>query len=69
MAMAAFFRYMGRFFLALAFLALISAWMLQLSGTTLLGVTQEHLFNDAIVLALLGIGLLIDALTQSKSWQ
>lgn len=67
--MASFFVYIGRFFLALAFLALISAWMLQLTGGTLLGMTQEHLFNDSVALALLGIGLLIDALNQSKGWQ
>lgn len=53
--------YLGRVFLALAFLALLGAWLTQLTGQTLFGMTQQHLFNDTIALALLGIGLFIDA--------
>jgi hypothetical protein len=53
--------YLGRVFLALAFFALLGAWLTQLTGRPLFGLTQQHLFYDAIVLALLGIGLFIDA--------
>lgn len=49
-----FFVYLGRLFFALAFLALLGAWLTQLTGRTLMGMGQQHLFNDAIVLALLG---------------
>lgn len=46
--------YLGRIFFALAFLAL-------------LGMSQQHLFNDAIVLALFGIGMFLDALWHSRN--
>lgn len=51
----------GRIFLTLALLSLIGAWLNQLSGFSLLGMTQQHMFNDSIALSLLGIGMLIDA--------
>lgn len=44
-----------------AFLALLGAWIAQVKGGTLMGLTQEHLFNDAIALALLGIAMFVDA--------
>ena len=53
-----FFVYLGRVFFALAFLALLGAWFTQLTGGTLLGMTQQHLFKDATVLSLFGIGIL-----------
>lgn len=46
----------GRLLLLLALLALFGAWITQLTGAALLGMTQQHLFNDAMALALLGIG-------------
>ena len=49
--------YLGRMFFALAFLALLGAWFSQPTGGTVLGMTQQHLFNDAIVLPLFGIGM------------
>ena len=52
---------LGRVLLSLAFLALLGAWWTQISNGTLAGMSQQHLFNDAIVLALLGIGSLIDS--------
>lgn len=51
----------GRALLMLAALALLGAWLSELRGGEVLGLSQEHLFNDATVLALLGIGGLIDA--------
>lgn len=59
--------YLGRVFFALAFLALLGAWITQVTGTTLLGMTQQHLFNDAIVLSLFGIGMFLDAVWHSKN--
>lgn len=58
--------YLGQFWMVLAFLALVGAWITQLSGQPLLGMSQQHLFNDAIVLALLGIGSLLDSLCHTK---
>lgn len=51
----------GRMFLVLSFLALLGAWLSQIQGGPVLGLSQEHLFNDAIVLALLGIAAMVDA--------
>jgi hypothetical protein len=50
----------GRLLLVLGFLSLIGAWFTQLSGQLLFGMSQSHLFSDATVLSLLGIGALID---------
>ena len=61
------FVYLGRFLLVLASLALLGAWLTQSSGVTFLGFTQAHLYNDAIVLSLLGIGMFLDALWHSRS--
>lgn len=62
-----FFVYLGRLFFALAFLALLGAWLTQLTSGTILGMSQQHLFNDAIALSLLGIGMMIDALWHSRN--
>ena len=56
----------GRLLLLLALLALFGAWITQLTGATLLGMTQQHLFNDAMALALLGIGMFLDALWHER---
>ena len=58
---------LGRIFFALAFLALMGAWFTQLTGGTLLGMNQQHLFNDAIVLSLFGVGMFLDALWHSRN--
>ena len=58
---------LGRFFGALAFLALIGAWITQLTSRPLFGMSQQHLFNDAIVLALFSISGLPDGLVHSKN--
>ena len=59
--------YIGRALLTLALLALLGAWLTQLTGAPLLGMSQQHLFNDAMTLALLGIGMFLDALWHGRS--
>ncbi len=61
--------YLGRVFGVLAFLALVGAWITELTGGELFGLSQQHLFNDAIVLALFSIGMLLDGLLHSKNLQ
>jgi hypothetical protein len=58
--------YTGGVLLTLAFLALPGAWVTRLTGGTLFGLGQQHLFNDATVLALLGIGMFLDALWHAR---
>lgn len=58
---------LGRFFGLLALLALAGAWITQVSGRTLLGMSQQHLFNDAVVLALFCIAGLLDGLVHAKN--
>lgn len=56
----------GRTLFTLAVLALLGAWITQLKGTPLFGMSQQHLFNDSMVLALLGIGMFLDALWHAR---
>lgn len=58
--------YIGRVFFTLALLALIGAWITQLNDGRLFGMSQQHLFNDAMVLALLGIGSFLDAFWHAR---
>lgn len=62
-----FFVNLGRVFLVLAILALLGAWVTQLTGRALLGMSQQHLFSEAIVLALLGIGMFLDAFWHARN--
>ena len=64
---ARFFILVSRLSGVLAFLALLGAWLTQLTGGTLLGMSQQHLFNDAIVLALFSIASLLDGLVHAKN--
>ena len=57
---------LGRLLLVLGFLSLLGAWLTQLTGQSLWGLSQTHLFSDAIVLSLLGIGALVDAKLHSQ---
>jgi len=59
--------YLGRVFFTLALLALLGAWVTQLTGLPLFGLSQQHLFNDATVLALLGIGGFLDGLWHARN--
>ena len=61
-----FFISFGRLALTLSFLSLLGAWYASVSGDTLFGRTETHAFNDAIVLALLGIGFLLDGMIHNK---
>ena len=56
----------GRLFGVLALLALLGAWMTQITGRPFLGMTQEHLFSDATVLALFCIAGLLDGIIHAK---
>lgn len=62
-----FFVYPGRIFFALAFLALLGAWLTQAAGGAIFGFSRQHLFNDAIVLSLFGIGMFLDALRHARN--
>lgn len=57
---------LGRLALTVSFLSLLGAWFTQVSGSLLFGMSQQHLFNDAIVLALIGIAGLIDGVIHNK---
>lgn len=52
--------YLARGLFFLAFLALSGAWLTELTGGSLFGLSQQHLFYDAIVLSLFGIGMYLD---------
>lgn len=60
------FAYAGRLLLTLALLTLLGAWMTQLTDGSFLGLSQQHLYNDAMALALLGIGSLLDSICHAK---
>ena len=66
MKKSAFFVNIGRLALTVSFLSLLSAWWTQLSGGLFLGMNQQHLFSDATVLALIGIGSLVDGIIHQK---
>jgi len=59
----------GRAWGWLALAALIGAWTTQLRQQPLFGMSQQHLFNDAIVMALLCIASLLDSLVHSKGYR
>ncbi|MDQ8757380.1 hypothetical protein RCO27_14210 [Sphingosinicella sp. LHD-64] len=56
----------GRVLLVLAFLALLGAWLADATDGAVAGLSQPHLFNDAIVLALLGIASMLDAFWHAR---
>lgn len=62
-----FFIALGRFLLVLSFLALGSAWLTEIRGGPVFGLTQQHLFLDAIALGVLGIGCLVDSMLHAKN--
>lgn len=59
---------LGRGALALGFLAMLAAWISAMTPTgAWLGFTTAHWFADATVMALLGIGGLVDALVHART--
>lgn len=66
MSGATFFTRLGRIAILLATAALIAAWAAQFAGGELLGLSQQHFFSDATVLALLGIAFLLDAVIHRR---
>lgn len=56
----------GRAWGVLALLALLGAWTTQLTGGNILGMGQQHFFNDATVFALLCIAGLLDGFVHAK---
>jgi hypothetical protein len=57
----------GRLFALLALIAFVLTWVSEFTGGNVLGRTEAHLFNDAIVLALLSIVCLLDGYLHSKN--
>lgn len=53
--------WIGRIFGIWGGLALVGAWIAGENGT-MLGFSQQHLYNDAIVLTLIGISALVCAI-------
>lgn len=51
----------------LAFLALIGAWLATMRGGPVLGMSEQHLFNDAIVLSLFAIAGLLDGIVHRQA--
>lgn len=66
MKKSSFFINLGRLALVVSCLSLVGAWITQLSGTSFFGMSQQHLFSDATVLALIGIAGLIDGIIHKK---
>ncbi|MBN8739165.1 MAG: hypothetical protein BGP24_09660 [Lysobacterales bacterium 69-70] len=58
----------GRVALTLGFLAMLAAWISAMTATGVwLGFPTAHWFADATVMALLGIGGLVDALVHARA--
>ena len=57
----------GRLLLTISFIALLGAWLADVTDGEVAGLSQQHLFNDAIVLALLGIASMLDAFWHARA--
>lgn len=58
---------MARFFLIVSFFALVAAWLAQITGGAILGLSQQHLFSDSMALSLIAIVLFLDAAAHAKN--
>lgn len=58
---------LGRASVFLGLVALVGAWLTAVTGGTFLGLTQQHLFNDAVVLSLIGIAFFVDAYWHARN--
>lgn len=61
-----FFVFVGRVLVALGFVAVFAAWISEVRGGPVFGLTQQHLFFDAIALGVLGIACLVDSMLHAK---
>lgn len=57
----------GRIAGTLAVLALLGAWIATARGGPVLGMSEQHLFNDAIVLTLMSIAGLLDGIVHRRA--
>jgi Mg2+ and Co2+ transporter CorA len=57
---------LGRVFSIFSFIAFMLTWITSFTGGNVLGRSEEHLFLDAIILALLSIICLLDGYLHSK---
>jgi len=58
---------LGRLFAVLSFVAFVLTWVTAFTDGGVLGRNEAHLFNDAIVLALLSVVCLLDGFLHSKN--
>lgn len=56
----------GRLLSVLSLIAFMLTWVTGYTGHNILGRSEEHLFSDAIILALLSIICLLDGYLHSK---
>ena len=56
----------GRIALTLSVLSLLCACFIQLFGFSFFGMSQEHMFNDAMALGIIAVGFLLDAMIHKK---
>lgn len=66
-AMTRVFVVLGRLLITLAFVALASAWFSEMRNGPVFGLSQQHLFMDAIALGVLGIACLVDSMLHAKN--
>lgn len=62
-----FFITIGRVFAVLSFITFLLMWVASNTGTTVMGMGEAHLANDAIIFALLSIVCLLDGVLHSKN--
>jgi hypothetical protein len=65
-SLARFFAMGGRALVLLGILALVGAWITEIIDRPLLGMSQEHLFFDAIALTVLGIAFMADSMLHAR---
>lgn len=56
----------GRVLVFLGILALVGAWVTELTDGPILGISQQHLFLDAIALTVLGIAFMADSVLHAR---
>lgn len=64
--LARFFATASRVLVFLGILALVGAWTTEITDGPLLGMSQQHLFLDAIALTVLGIAFMADSVLHAR---